>query len=243
MKLSEKGRHKALKFIAEKILRGKGFNADEIKEEYAVSVKSGPDFQKDSKTKTFIIDSAGIKDDYRVAIEVGNCKQSKLILLGQIGFDEVIHLPYGYENLLDAGSMDLTSELYDVIKERDIEIKKLKKELHDTAFNIPVYKHRMKESELSYLLVGTLAEMFSRRSRRYEHIYTSKFSEPSTAHEKRLRNSMNVLADTLDLIYDTKISFHRRGSNDANDERSKRLKKLTESLEVFIEEVKKEAKK
>ena len=238
MNMAEKGKHKALKYIAEKILRGKGFTDDEIKEEYCISISSDIVSKSNSISRNlFIVDFAGIKNDYKVAIEVGTCKQSKLILLSQVGFDEVIHLPYGFEELVSPGSMDLESELYDVIKERETEIKKLKKELVNATRNFFHYERRIRDSELSYLVVGTLAEMFL-RARKYRNEYTNKFNEPYTTHEKKLRHNMGVLADVLELIYDTEHRAQPRGSE--NTWRRKQLDRLTDSLESFIKEVRQE---
>lgn len=238
MNVAEKGKHKALKYLAEKILRGKGFTDDEIKEEHSISISSDIMNTPNSLPRNlFIVDFAGIKNDYKVAIEVGTCKQSKLLLLSQVGFDEVIHLPYGFEDLVSPSSMDLESELYDVIKERETEIKKLKKELVKATRNFFHYEARIRDSELSYLVVGTLAEMFL-RARKYSNKYTNKFNEPYTTHQKKLRHSMDVLADVLELIYDTDHRAQPRGSE--KTWRRKQLDRLTDLLEPFIKEVRQE---
>jgi len=65
------------------LLQGYGFNGDEIKKEYRIG--------------NHRIDVVGIRDDLKVAIELGDCDHHTLIAEKEAyEFDQVIWLPYWY---------------------------------------------------------------------------------------------------------------------------------------------------
>ena len=77
--------HEQLKESGRKILLRKGFKESEIFEEYPINVKS-------KNRKRYVIDIAGVKKDFKVAIECGSLSKNKNELKKL--FDEVIILPY-----------------------------------------------------------------------------------------------------------------------------------------------------
>lgn len=99
--------------IAIDILKEKGFGVENIHEEYSVNCGA-----EGEGVTVYLVDIAGIRKDYKVAIECGDAKKKKITDLRKI-FDEII--------VIDAGKI---LELYDKIKEKYInETKTLKQEL------------------------------------------------------------------------------------------------------------------
>lgn len=120
MNLLKNEKHNALKEYAHKLLQSLGFSESEIKEEYTIK---NPEMKEG-----FRVDVAGIKPDYKVAVECGLTNSDKLGW-EKLFFDEVIVLPFF--------KMDTEGVL---LQRR---IRELEEELEET-------KNRLKEEELRF---------------------------------------------------------------------------------------------
>jgi len=142
--------HKALKEYARQLLLNMGFKDSEIIDEYTVKT--------DGMKKSFRVDVAGIKPDYKVAIECGVTDSDKLIW-EKLFFDEVIALPFLRINK-DAG-------LYErQIRELNEKIAELNKKLEEKNQQLKQFEALTLQSswlEIIYTLITTLLEQFERR--------------------------------------------------------------------------------
>jgi hypothetical protein len=113
--------HKRLKELAKKRLLELGFSEEEIFEEYLIKT--------DDMKKGIIVDVAGIKPHYKVAIECGHVNGSRIAQL-QLFFDHIEVLPYFSEDIRELVSLKSENEeLKEKIASLEYELRRVEAKL------------------------------------------------------------------------------------------------------------------